>query len=307
MNRRWILSLVVTVGAVGALVGATAASADFRSGSHGGEVLDRVASILGIERADLDDAFDQAKSEIKDEQQAAALAGLVEDGTLSDSEAAEIGDWLNSRPLSVDGVSPLTRNVFKFHNGFKGEKPSVGMLAIPSISPEQLARLVEAGKLTQEESGDIQAWLDARPAAADKLVPEPVLPLEGIAPFGGGGLFRFDEDGEGLNYDGLRERLEQFREDMELGEIPALPDFREIPGLELPEGGFFQFDGEGFEFEFGDEGQDFFFRGGRGNGARGFEGSHDFRGFKGFGGFERFHNFPPPAPESGADTEPINL
>jgi uncharacterized protein YggL (DUF469 family) len=305
MSRRWILGLVVTVGAVGALVGATTASADFRSGSHGGEVLDRVASILGIERTELDDAFDQAKSEIKDEKQAEALVALVEAGTLSDAEAAEIVDWLNSRPSSIEGINPQTRNVFKFHNVFKGDEPSIAALPIPSISPELLARLVEAGTLTQDEADAIQAWLDDRPDAADKLVPETARSLEGIVPFGGGGFHGFDHDGEGLDpevfRDGLRERLEQFREDMEMGDISALPDFRDIPDFNLPEGGFFQFDGDGFEFDFGDAGAGFFLPGGRGHD------DHGSQGFRGFGNFERFHNFPSPAPESSGDTEPINL
>ena len=294
MSRRWFLSLVVALAAVGALVGATAASADFRSRIPGGEVLDRVASILGIERSTLDDAFDQARSEVKDEKQAEALATLVADGTLTEAEAIEIGDWLDSRPATLNGVKTSTRHGLKFHRGgFHGARPS-GALNIPSISPELLARLVEDGKLSQDDADAIQAWLDARPDAVDKLVTEPLKSLEGlfegVAPFGGG-FFRFGEDGGTFDFDGLQERLDQFRKDLE----SRLPEF------ESPEDGFFQFDGNGFEFQFRGNGRGFFFRGGSGG-----EGPGLFHGFGGFGGFRGFGETPF-EPEPTNAPEPINL
>jgi uncharacterized protein YggL (DUF469 family) len=278
---------------------------------RGGEVLDRVASILGIERTELDDAFEQAKSEIKDEKQAEALAALVENDTLTEAEAAAIGEWLESRPAAMDDIKPDIRNVFKFHNGrFDGSR-SGSVLDIPSISSEHLARMVEAGKLSQEDVDAIQAWLDARPDAVDKLVPKPMRPLEryapfgeGTAPFGGGGFFQFDGDGEGLDLDEFREQLEQFR-----SELPGWEDgapgfdgeFPVFPGFEVPEGGFFHFDGDGFEFEFKGDGPEFFFRGGRGDDGRRFRG---FGGSGGPGGFGRFHDFTPRTPEPTGNTEP---
>lgn len=298
MSRRWFFSLVVALGAVGVLAGATAASADFRSRVHGGEVLDRVASILGIERSTLDDAFEQAKTEVQNEKQADALAALVADGTLTEAEAAEIGDWLDSRPVALNSIKTSTRHGFKFHQGdFDGARTS-GVLNIPSISPELLARLVESGKLSQGDADAIQAWLDARPDAVDKLVTEPPESFEGlfegITPFGGGGFFRFGEDGERFDFEGLQERLEQFRSELE----------GRLPGFEFPEGGFFQFDGDGFEFEFRGNGRGFFFRGGSGGEGRGF-----FPGFGGFGGFGGFRGFggTPSAPEPADAPEPVNL
>jgi hypothetical protein len=283
MRRRWILSLVVALGAVGAVIGASAVSADFRGGVHGGEVLDRVASILGMDRSELDDAFTQARSELKDEKQAETLAALVDNGTLTGDEALAIDNWLEQRPEALDGIKPDKRSVFKFHGGSLDHSGS--SLNIPSFSPEYLDRLVEAGTLSQEDADAIQEWLDARPESADKLLSNPLRAFEGFAPFGGGGFFQFDGDRETLDLEGLRERLEQFRNDLDLED--GFPEFN------LPEGGFFQFDGEGFDFEFEGNGPGFFFRGG----PRG-------HSFGGHGGFPRFHDF---TPDTTNDPEPVNL
>jgi len=265
---------------VGVLAGATAASADFRGRIPGGELLDRVASILGIERSTLDDAFEQARDEIQDEKQADTLATLVSDGTLSESEAAAIGDWLDSRPVALNGIKTSTRKAFRFRKGGLDGTSGSGVLNIPTISPELLADLVANGRLSLDDADAIQAWLDTRPDAVDKLVSDPLKSPEGF--FGGGGFFRFSEDGGTTDSDGLRERLEQFRSDLE---------------GRLPEDGFFNFDGEGFEFEFNGQGPGFFFRGG----------GHGFpNGFGGFGGFRGFGEAPH-APEPTDAPDPINL
>ena len=312
MRRRWILSLVVALGATGAVVGATAVSADFRDSVRGGNVLDRVASILGIDRSELDDAFTQAKSELKNEKQAETLTALVDNDTLNKDEALEIGNWLDGRPEALDGIKLGKRSVFKFHGGSLDPTASILKLDIPSVSAEHLARLVEAGKLSQEDADAIQTWLDARPESVDKLVPDPMRAFEGNAPFGdgispfGGGFSRFggelDLDGlgeqlEGFDLDGLRERREEARKDHPEfhGEIPDSRRF------ELPEGGFSQFDGDGFK----GDGPGFFFRG-RTDGD-GYEG---LRGFSGFGfpeGFPRFHDFTPETPAATNEPEPVNL
>ncbi|HIF13032.1 MAG TPA: hypothetical protein EYQ82_08520 [Dehalococcoidia bacterium] len=301
MRRRWILSLVVALGATGAVVGATAVSADFPDGVRGGDVLDRVASILGINRSELDDAFTQAKSELKNEKQAETLTALVDNDTLDKDEALEIGNWLDGRPEVLDGIKPGKRSVFKFHGESLDPTASILKFDIPSVSAEHLARLVEAGKFSQEDADAIQTWLDARPESVDKLVPDPMTAFEGNAPFGDGispfdgRFFRF---GGELDLDGLRERLKGARKDHPEfhGEIPDSRRFK------LPEGGFSQFDGDGFELEFKGDGPGFFFRGG--TDGDGYEG---LRGFRGFGfpeGFPRFHDF---TPDATNEPEPVNL
>lgn len=208
MRRRWILSLVVALGATGAVVGATTVSADFADGVRGGEVLDRVASILGIDRSELDDAFTLARSELKNEKQAETLTALVDNDTLNEDEALEIGNWLDRRPKVLDGIKPGKQKVFKFRRGSLDPMASILKLDIPSVSAEHLARLVEADKLSREDADAIQNWLDARPESADKLVPDPVRAFEripsfgdGISPFNGR-FFRFGAEGFKFEFKG---------------------------------------------------------------------------------------------------------
>ena len=197
MRRRWILSLVVALGATGAVVGATAVSADFPDGVHGDEVLDRVASVLGIDRSEIDDAFTQARSELKNQKQAETLTALVDNHTLNEDEALEIGNWLNGRPEALDSIKVGKRKAFKFHGGSLDPTASILKLDIPSLSAEHLARLVETDKLSQEDADAIQTWFDARPESLDKLIPDFMRAFKGtpsfrhgISPFRGR-LFRF--------------------------------------------------------------------------------------------------------------------
>ena len=208
MRRRWILSLVVALGATGAVVGATAVSADFPDGVHGGEVLDRVASVLGIDRSELDDAFTQARSELKNQKQAETLKALVDNYTLNEDEALEIGNWLEGRPVALDGIKLGKRKAFKFHGGSLDPTASILKSDIPSVSAEHLARLVEIDKLSQEDADAIQTWLDARPESVDKLIPDSMRAFEGtpsfrdgISPFRGR-FFRFGGHGFKFEFKG---------------------------------------------------------------------------------------------------------
>ena len=209
MRRRWILSLVVAFGATGAVVGATAVSADFPDGVRGGEVLDRVASALGIDRSDLDDAFAQAKSELKNEKQAEMLTALVDNYTINEDEALEIGNWLDGRPEALNSIKLGKLKAFKFHGKGLDPTTSIQKLDIPSVSAEHLARLVETDKLSQEDADVIQNWLDSRPESVDKLIPDSMRAFEGtpsfrhgLSPFRGrffrfgGHDFKFEFEGD---------------------------------------------------------------------------------------------------------------
>ena len=295
MKRRWFISLVVTIGAVGALAGATVASADVRDRVSGGPLYDRVASILGIERSELDDAFALAKSELQAEQRAEALAELVANNTLTDAEAVAIGEWLDARPAALDGIKSTTHEMFRFHRGDLDLTKPASLLEIPIFTPERLADLVENEKLTQAQADEVQAWLDLKPESVEKIAPKPLPGLErlfeGVTPFGNGGFFRFDNHGDEFDFNGLQEQLERFREEL----TEQFPDLEgTIPQLEVPEGGRFQFDGDGFDFNFE-------FRGGPGFFRHDFDGDGPgfFRGFRGFA--------PQPAPEPTDSPEPINL
>ncbi|MEE8362512.1 MAG: hypothetical protein V3S18_00415 [Dehalococcoidia bacterium] len=110
MKRRWLMGAMA--GVVGSVViaGAVIADADTPASGPLGDIRDRVAQILGIERSDLDDAYDQARDEIRDEKQDARLADLVEDGVITQEQADEIRAWQDARPDALDGIQPQPKH-----------------------------------------------------------------------------------------------------------------------------------------------------------------------------------------------------
>ena len=92
--------LGTTAGLIGALALAGAAFAD-EGPADGGprdSMKDRVAEILGIDRADLDSAMSTARDEHKEAKQDERLAALVEAGTITQEQADEIDVWEDSKP-----------------------------------------------------------------------------------------------------------------------------------------------------------------------------------------------------------------
>ena len=167
MKKRWIVSsILVGLLAAGLAGGAVLAQAtddgtrdsdgDGKSSPMSG-VIARVAEILGVEQGQVEDAFDQAITEQAEQKAADGLTALVEKGLLTQENADAIQDWLDARP---EGVFPVTKglDVMRFglrgkgFHGFEGEWAADG-----------LAKLVEMGKLTQEEADAYQAWLDDMP------------------------------------------------------------------------------------------------------------------------------------------------
>lgn len=58
----------------------------------------RVAEILGIEQQRVDDAFKQAHTEIQEERQDRFFQNMIDEGILTEEEAAKYEEWLKSRP-----------------------------------------------------------------------------------------------------------------------------------------------------------------------------------------------------------------
>ena len=126
MKRRWLIaSLTAAAIAVGAFGGTVLAQdATGESGSKG--IFARAAGILGIGEKDLKDAFQQAGGEIRDERRNAHIDKLVEDGVITEAEAAELREWLESRPEVVDKL-PLGGP--HFGRGFHGHRHHFGFRA----------------------------------------------------------------------------------------------------------------------------------------------------------------------------------
>jgi outer membrane murein-binding lipoprotein Lpp len=70
----------------------------------------RVAEKLGIDQAKLETAFKEAQQEMRDEAMDARLQKMVEAGKLTQEQADEYKDWINSRPdvpAGLDAKGPM--------------------------------------------------------------------------------------------------------------------------------------------------------------------------------------------------------
>ena len=63
----------------------------------------RVATILGLETDKVEDAMEQAKKEMFSEQLDAKLAAMVENGSITQEQADEYKEWVESRPEGAFG------------------------------------------------------------------------------------------------------------------------------------------------------------------------------------------------------------
>ena len=101
--------------------------------SRQGALVARVAEMLGIDQQQLEDAFKQAQSELRQEALDSRLEELVDEGTLTQEQADEFKAWIEARP------------------------------DVPRVGPKQIEKLVDEGILTQEQADEYKAWIEARP------------------------------------------------------------------------------------------------------------------------------------------------
>ena len=105
--RKRVIAVALTLGILAAaVVGGTALASGGGGNGNGsriGGLIARVATILGIEEQQVQDAFDQARREIQDERLEQKLDKLVENGYLTQEQADQLREWYQARP---DGVYP---------------------------------------------------------------------------------------------------------------------------------------------------------------------------------------------------------
>ncbi len=122
MKRRWFLaSLIVGVLSLALAGGAVLAHVNGTEGdSISNTLASRVAVILGLDEAQVQDALDQAAKELRRERRDQAslqkLNWLVEQGRLTQQQADEQQEWFESRP---EGRTPRLR--FAGRQGLFGE------------------------------------------------------------------------------------------------------------------------------------------------------------------------------------------
>ena len=100
------------------------------------ELLARVAQILGIDQQKLEDAFQQAVTEKREQLKEdfdQKLQEMVNEGTITQEQLNEFTAWLSAKP------------------------------DIPMVGPRALKNMVDEGKITQEQLDAFKDWLKARP------------------------------------------------------------------------------------------------------------------------------------------------
>ena len=114
-TRRWFVgSLIAAVLVLGVTGGAVLAQ-EVSDPDGGLSFAARVAGILGLDETQIQAALDQASTEIRSERLDRNLDGLVESGRLTQEQADEYREWVQSRP---EGLSP------RLGHGGHGSDPS---------------------------------------------------------------------------------------------------------------------------------------------------------------------------------------
>ncbi len=114
MKRRWfVVPLLVGLLTLGITGGTVLAQESGASGdTPAGKFAARVATILGLEETQVQDALKQAAREMRDEALQLKLDRMVENGLMTQEEADAYLEWYESRP---EGDFPGLR-----HRGFGG-------------------------------------------------------------------------------------------------------------------------------------------------------------------------------------------
>ena len=98
-RKKFIIPLVGAGVLVGSLAGAAfAQEGDGVGPPPGGTLIERLAEKLGIEQSELETAFAEVRSEMRDEAMSSRLEELVEQGRLTQEEADQFREWRQARP-----------------------------------------------------------------------------------------------------------------------------------------------------------------------------------------------------------------
>lgn len=98
-SKKFILVVVLAVVVlVGGTAGIVLAQTDDGDGSQLQTLLARVAGILNIDQVELEDAFDQARSEMRAEALDRYLQHQVDQGRITQDEADQYQEWWQAKP-----------------------------------------------------------------------------------------------------------------------------------------------------------------------------------------------------------------
>ena len=171
-------AIVVVLGLAGGTVLAQSADEDGEKKTFA----ERVAEILGLESDTVENALNQAKSEMQDERTDAWLEDAVEAEKITQEEADSYSDWLDDRP---EGVGEWLRFSYNPNAREQLEAKLDEAVEAEKITQEQadaqlerfdekvaemdenfkaaLDKAVEAEKMTQDEADSLTSWYDEKP------------------------------------------------------------------------------------------------------------------------------------------------
>ena len=156
---RIIIPTAIAVVAV-AVVGFSIALAqeNEKGDSNASKLAAKVAEILGLDAAVVDDAIKQARKELRDEAVQNKLNALVEKGQLTQEQADEYLNWIQSRPEGIPAMRKQFFGKMGHHKGWKGHgrffgsrNDSKGEPSLEDIQ-KKLNTMVEDGEITQGEA-----------------------------------------------------------------------------------------------------------------------------------------------------------
>ena len=132
MNKFWIGVFAIAALLAGAAATGIVVAQDSNSGEDTAPktILGRVAAILGLEKATVEDAFQQARKDQRTQAYREMLDRRVEKGRMTSKEAEEQFLWFQSRPDSLTGSFQRgvhQRPGFGRPRSFKERHPGVRM------------------------------------------------------------------------------------------------------------------------------------------------------------------------------------
>ena len=158
---RIIIPLSIAVVAV-AIISFSIALAQGNEGgdSNASKLATKVAEILGLDTAVVDDAIKQARRELRDEAGQKKLNALVEKGRLTQEQADEYLNWIQSKPEGIPAIGKQSFGKMGHHKGWKGHGRFFGppnyFKGESSFTMEDVQKklnaMVEDGDITQEEA-----------------------------------------------------------------------------------------------------------------------------------------------------------
>ena len=177
-KKHWLIGLVALL-ALAMGVGGGTALAQEQEGEGNEPVLGviaRVAAILGLEEQQVQDAFDQAQQEMRDEifeqRIDERLDALLASGRITQVQADELREWYAARPDSfwLAGAagrgkeSGLNRGRGFDSFGHSGQKGRMGMVQGKDAErfAQHLDLLVAGGRITQEQADHIREQFGAQ-------------------------------------------------------------------------------------------------------------------------------------------------